>query len=214
MRSCLLLFGVLLWAGCARLPPAAPPLNVERVRELLDARLDTLDLGAVDTERYFSEEIRRSWFRLRDTLNAIGATGDLLKRADHIVRVNSQDSLRSAYQDGVEQAVRDLQSGSFHLMLWDLDPIGRLRVPDRGRCWMTFAVWSGILQREYRVQVEGLQSDGSGGRSHAAFGEGYNRIAEPVIAAYWGVPDVQEQASERVSEYVNRGAFAEHSYEC
>ena len=183
---------VLLVSACATVPVPIPSpaqgLDGNRVRSLLAARLDTLDID-----------------RLR--LDYLWEGGHLPSRPPDSL---GQEAHRRAYAGGVDRATYDMESGTFRLLTWrgGTPVIGLPRGGDT-RCWHLPSVVTGLLWRDFRVHLEAATEDSLDYYSRGVFAEGYNRVAEPVIEAYWDVEDIYSEVWSRSNAVTSGGHEAE-----
>ncbi len=199
------LLAVLMLAGigCARIPEPVVAPDAARVRAILADRLDTLVVRPSDVARHADPDGWRAMVRYLDSLRAIGwEETDWFREIERRVVVSDPDSLERAYRTGVREAARDLERGQFRIKRYGLPA---LVTADRGcTWWRADMVEEAILQREFATAVDWVAGDALSSYAPVAYAEGYNRVAEPVIAAYWGVGSVWGRTRDRVSLYIRR----------
>ena len=171
------------------------------MHRLVEARLDTLDLRPRDFHVYTDSARYARAVALRDSLLNGGWEGsDVLELHRRIVDLYDPDSLETAYRRGVSDATDDLRAGSLRSKVYGLP--GVVRYDGDDTAWCTLSVYRSILLRDYRVSVDQVAGDVIEGNGPVAYAAGYNRVAEPVIAAYWGVADVWDAAHAKLDLYI------------
>ena len=193
---------VVVAAGCAaRLPAPAAEVDRAIVDRLVEARLDTLGLRPRDFLVYTDSAQYNRAIALRDSLLNEGWEGsDVLELHRRIVDLYDPDSLEAAYRLGVSDATDDLRAGDLRSKVYGLP--GVVRYDGDDTAWCTLSVYRSILLRDYRVSVDQVAGDVIEGNGPVAYAAGYNRVAEPVIAAYWGVADVWDAAHAKLDLYI------------
>lgn len=196
-------------AACAHVPPPLPPpaapLDVARVQALLAYRLDTLNVRETDADRFFNPTRWQEDVRRMEMIRGIEREdSEEFIRLAHLTKVESRDSLLGAYRAGVNDAIRGLKRGTFHLQEWNSHRSLAYSLRS-GHCLRDEDLWHGVLWRDFRTVVGYPPTDRYvffyGGQSAIAYGEGYNRIAIPVIESYWDIQGLRSTVYSRMHLY-------------
>ncbi|GAB5537103.1 MAG: hypothetical protein Rubg2KO_33520 [Rubricoccaceae bacterium] len=250
LASALFIFGL---AGCAQVPPPldpplplpAAPLDIGRVQALLANRLDTLNIRDTDADRFFNPTRWHEDVRRREMIRDMeGDQSEEFLDLHRLTTIESRDSLRGTYRAGTNDAIRDLERGSFHLKEWSSHRVSIFSTFS-GKCFREHDLWHGILWRDFRTLSDYVPFDDRYASYYegqpwvseydgqpivnysvyrqmplpawVAYAEGYNRVAVPVIESYWGVQDIPSTTYSRMWTYAGSGdpdVISEWGFDC